>query len=132
MSCSGAKVNGKIKSIREQLHTGDIVEIMSNKNQKPSQDWLNIVVSAKARSHIKTRLKEEEGKMSRAGREILERRMKNGQIELNDDILADLAKHFKKKSAGELLLPINYHTTYPKHNMIFLENGEISKVKENG
>jgi len=131
MSCSGAKVNGKIKSIREQLHTGDIVEIMSNKNQKPSQDWLNIVVSAKARSHIKTRLKEEEGKMSRAGREILERRMKNWKIELNDDILSDLAKHFKKKSTGELLIAINDNTIDPQDIKDFLENGESGKEAEN-
>lgn len=131
MSCSGAKVNGKIKSIREQLHTGDIVEIISNKNQKPSQDWLNIVVSAKARGHIKTRLKEEEGKMSRAGREILERRMKNWKIELNDDILSDLVKHFKKKSAGELLIAINDNTIDPQDIKDFLENGENGKEAEN-
>lgn len=131
MSCSGAKVNGKIKSIREQLHTGDIVEIISNKNQKPSQDWLNIVVSAKARGHIKTRLKEEEGKMSRAGREILERRMKNWKIELNDDILSDLVKHFRKKSAGELLIAINDNTIDPQDIKDFLESGENGKEAEN-
>ncbi len=107
VKCSGAKVNGKIVSIREELHTGDVVEIMSNKNQKPSADWLNIVVSSKARSRIKSKLKEEEGKLSKLGRETLERRMKNWKMELNDDILADLTKHFKMKSIGELCIGIN-------------------------
>ncbi len=107
MTCSGAKVNGKIKSIREKLHTGDVVEIMSRKDQKPSRDWLNIVISSKARSHIKSRLNEEEGKMSRLGREILERRMKNWKLELTEDTLSVLAKHFKMKSIGDFLISIN-------------------------
>ena len=107
MSCSGAKVNGKVKSIREELHTGDVVEIMSRKDQKPSRDWLNIVISSKARSHIKSRLKEEEGKMSRLGRETLERRMKNWKMELTDEVLSNLSKHFKMKSIGDFLIAIN-------------------------
>ncbi len=107
VKCSGAKVNGKVVSIREELHTGDVVEIMSNKNQKPSADWLNIVVSSKARSRIKAKLKEEEGKLSKLGRETLERRMKNWKMELNDDILSELTKHYKLKSIGELCIAIN-------------------------
>lgn len=107
VKCSGAKVNGKVVSIREELHTGDVVEIMSNKNQKPSADWLNIVVSSKARSRIKNKLKEEEGKLSKLGRETLERRMKNWKMELNDDILSELTKHYKMKSIGELCIAIN-------------------------
>ncbi len=107
VKCSGAKVNGKVVSIREELHTGDVVEIMSNKNQKPSADWLNIVVSSKARNRIKAKLKEEEGKLSKLGRETLERRMKNWKMELNDDILSDLVKNFKFKSIGDLCIAIN-------------------------
>ena len=107
VKCSGAKVNGKVVSIREELHTGDVVEIMSNKNQKPSADWLNIVVSSKARSRIKSKLKEEEGIQSRIGREILERRMKNWKMELNDDILSELTRHFKLRSIGELCMGIS-------------------------
>ena len=107
VKCTGAKLNGKVVSIREELHTGDVVEIMSNKNQKPSADWLNIVVSSKARSRIKSKLKEEEGKQSRIGREILERRMKNWKMELTDDILSELTKFFKLKSIGELCMGIS-------------------------
>ena len=106
VKCSGAKVNGKVVSIREELHTGDVVEIMSSKNQKPSADWLNIVVSSKARNRIKNKLKEEEGKLSGIGRELLERRMKNWKMELTDDILSDLTKHFKKKTISDLLIAV--------------------------
>lgn len=107
VKCSGAKVNGKVVSIREVLHTGDVVEIMSNKNQKPSADWLNIVVSSKARNRIKNKLKEEEGKMSRLGREALERRMKNWKMELTDDILSDLTKHYRQKTSSDFCVAIH-------------------------
>ena len=106
VKCCGAKVNGRIASIKDELHTGDVVEIMSNKNQKPSADWLKIVVSSKARNRIKAKLKEEEGKLIKLGRELLERRMKNWKLELNDDVLADIAKHYKMKASAEVFLAI--------------------------
>ena len=130
MTCSGAKVNGKVKSIREELHTGDVVEIMSNKNQKPSRDWLNIVVSAKARSHIKNKLKEEEGKMSRLGKEMLERRMKNWKMELTDETLVSLVKHFKMKSAGELFISINDYSIDLQDIKDFLSDEDKASLKE--
>ena len=129
MSCSGAKVNGKVKSIREKLHTGDIVEIMSRKDQKPSRDWLNIVISSKARSHIKSKLKEEEGKMSRLGRETLERRMKNWKMELTDEVLSILAKHFKMKSIGDFLIAVNDQTLDLQDIKEFL-SGNTAEEKE--
>lgn len=130
MSCSGAKVNGKVKSIREELHTGDVVEIMSRKDQKPSRDWLNIVISSKARSHIKSRLKEEEGKMSRMGRETLERRMKNWKMELTDEVLSNLAKHFKMKSIGDFLIAINDQEIDLQDIKEFLSSGVAEEKEE--
>ena len=106
VKCSGARVNGKIASIKDELHTGDVVEIMSNKNQKPSADWLKIVVSSKARNRIKAKLKEEETKLMKLGRELLERRMKNWKMELNDDVLADIAKHYKLKASADVYLAV--------------------------
>ena len=129
MNCSGAKVNGKVKSIREELHTGDVVEIMSRKDQKPSRDWLNIVISSKARSHIKSKLKEEEGKMSRMGRETLERRMKNWKLELTDEVLSNLAKHYKMKSIGDFLIAINDQTISLQDVKDFL-NGAAPEKEE--
>ncbi len=101
IKCSGAKINGKPASIRENLKTGDVVEVMSTKNQKPSMDWLNFVITSKAKAKIKQKIKEEEGKMSQMGRELLERRMNNWKLELNDDVLHLLSKHFKYKLIGD-------------------------------
>lgn len=102
IKCNGARVNGKVYSIRDTLKTGDVVEILSSKNQKPSADWLNIVVSSKAKNRIKAKLKEEEGKRIKDGREILERRMKNWKIELTDDVFTKILHDFKLKTVGEL------------------------------
>jgi len=101
LKCSGAKINGKPGSIREKLKTGDVVEIMSSKNQKPSSDWLNFVVSSKAKAKIKQKIKEEEGKQIQAGKELFERRMSNWKLEISDDLLNFLVKHYKYKTIGE-------------------------------
>ena len=93
--CTGARVNGKAVSIREKLKTGDVVEIMSGKNQKPSPDWLNFVVTSKARSRIKRELDEEEYKKSAAGRELLGRRLKNWKLEFPDDMITEYLKKHK-------------------------------------
>jgi len=102
LKCSGAKINGKPGSIREKLKTGDVVEIMSNKNQKPSSDWLNCVVSSKAKAKIKQKINEEEGKQIQAGKELFERRMSNWKLETSDDLLNYLLKYYKFKTIGEL------------------------------
>lgn len=128
VKCSGARVNGKIASIKDELHTGDVVEIMSNKNQKPSADWLKIVVSSKARNRIKAKLKEEEGKLMKLGRELLERRMKNWKMELNDDVLADIAKHYRMKASAEVFLAIYEEKIDLLDLKDFLTNGETEEV----
>ena len=129
VKCSGAKVNGRIASIKDELHTGDVVEIMSSKNQKPSADWLKIVVSSKARNRIKAKLKEEENKLMNLGREMLERRMKNWKLELNDDVLADIAKHYNMRASAEVFLAIYQEKIDLLQLKEFLTNGE---QEENG
>ena len=101
IKCSGGTVNGKMVPIREKLKTGDVVDIISNKNQKPSPDWLNIVVTSKARNKIKQKLKEEEYKRANLGKEILDRRLKNWKLVLNDEDLAILVKKYKFKTINE-------------------------------
>ena len=128
VKCCGAKVNGKIASIKDELHTGDVVEIMSNKNQKPSADWLKIVVSSKARNRIKAKLKEEEGKLITLGRELLERRMKNWKMELNDDVLADIAKHYKLRDSAEVFLAVYQEKIDLINLKDFLSKGEQEDV----
>ena len=97
--CTGGKINGKAVSIREKLKTGDVVEIMSGKNQKPSQDWLNFVVTSKARTRIKKELDEEEYKKAARGRELLGRRLKNWKLEFPDDMVSEYLK--KQKIASQ-------------------------------
>lgn len=101
LKCSGAKINGKLCSIREKLKTGDVVEVITSKNQRPSSDWLNFVVSSKAKAKIRQKLNEELGKQIQAGKELFERRMSNWKIDVNDEVLNFLVKQCKFKSIGE-------------------------------
>lgn len=96
--CTGGRVNGKGVSIKEKLQTGDVVEILSSKNQKPSSDWLNWVVSSKARNKIKLELDAEVRKNAAEGREMLERRLKNWKMELSDGFLNEIMHHLKYTS----------------------------------
>jgi len=101
--CTGARVNGKAVSIKEKLHTGDVVEIMTGKNQRPTQDWLGWVVTSKAKSRIKHELKEAEFKKAAEGRELLERRLKNWKLELPDTMMRELMKKYKYSSINSFL-----------------------------
>ena len=98
IKCTGGKINGKAVRINEKLKTGDVVEIMSGKNQKPSSDWLNIVVTTKARNKIRQKLSEVEFQKAADGKEMLGRRLKNWKMELSDDVMAELLKRLKYKT----------------------------------
>ena len=98
VKCTGGKINGKAVRINEKLKTGDVVEIMSGKNQKPSSDWLNIVVTTKARNKIRQKLSEVEFQKASDGKEILGRRLKNWKMELTDDVMAEILKRLKYKT----------------------------------
>lgn len=106
MRCVGARINGKNTTIKEQLKTGDIVEIQTAKNQTPKSDWLNYVVTTKARARIKQKLREDETQLAGLGKEMLERRLKNWKLTLNDDVLALLIKHYKLKVITDLYAQI--------------------------
>ena len=100
IKCTGGKVNGKAVPIKEKLNTGDVVEIMSSKNQKPSQDWLNFVVTNKARTKIRQKLSEAEFQKASEGKELLERRLKNWKLELDDETLAAIMKKLQYKNVN--------------------------------
>ena len=110
LKCTAGKVNGKIVPIREKLKTGDVVEIITNKNQKPSGDWLNFVVTGKARSKIRQKLKEEEFKLASAGKEMLDRRLKNSKLELPDEMLNRITKKFNYKTINEFYAAVGNGT----------------------
>ncbi|MDR2848909.1 MAG: RelA/SpoT family protein [Bacteroidales bacterium] len=101
-SCVSGKVNGKNVPIRHVLQNGDRVEINTFKNQKPNADWLNVVVTSKARNRIKALLKDEERKMSEQGREILTRRFKNWKLSFDDNALKIIQKIQKVKTYTEV------------------------------
>ena len=98
IKCTGGKINGKAVRINEKLNTGDIVEIMSGKNQKPSPDWLNIVATTKARNKIRQKLSEAEFKKAADGKEMLGRRLKNWKMELEDETMAAILKKLQYKT----------------------------------
>jgi GTP pyrophosphokinase len=99
--CTGGKVNGKAVPIKEKLKTGDVVEILSGKNQKPTRDWLNWVVSSKARNKIRQMLNQAEYEKAAEGKELLERRLKNWKLEFPDVLKAEFMKknHFDNENA---------------------------------
>ncbi len=92
--CVGARVNGKAVSIREKLATGDVVEILTSKNQHPNQDWLGWVVSSKARAKVKQALAVQEQNRAVDGKELLERRLKNWKLEFPDEMCTEFRKKY--------------------------------------
>ena len=110
IKCTGGKINGKAVPIKEKLKTGDIVEIMSGKNQKPSADWLNIVVTNKARTKIKQKMSEAEFQKAADGKEILGRRLKNWKMEVDDETMAALLKKYQFKTLNAFYAAIGDET----------------------
>ena len=101
--CVGGKVGGRVVPIKEQLHNGDICEVLTRKDQTPKADWLTICVTQKARSRIRAFLREEQQKHARLGREELERKLKNWKLDIAiDEAVAYLCKHFKVRRGNDL------------------------------
>lgn len=107
-SCTGAKVNNKIVPLKQELHNGDKVEIITSKVQKPKMDWLNYVVTTKAKNKIKRALKEEQFLEAEKGNEILRRKFKNWKITFNDENIDRLIRKYKLPSSIDLYGQI-YH-----------------------
>lgn len=104
--CIGAKVNHKLVPLSYKLQNGDQVEIITSGKQAPKEDWLNIVVTAKAKSKIKSSLKEEKRKIAENGKETLERKLKSLKITYNTDNLNKLTYFFKLQSTQDLFIGV--------------------------
>ncbi len=104
--CIGAKVNHKLVPLSYKLQNGDQVEIITSGKQVPKEDWLNIVVTAKAKSKIKSSLKEEKRKIAETGKETLERKLKSLKITYNTDNLNKLTYFFKLQSTQDLFIAV--------------------------
>lgn len=98
--CVGGKINGKNVPIREVLHSGDTVEILTQSNQTPKADWTNIVKTGRARAKIRQSLKGLQIKDGLYAKEILERKFRNRKVEMEDSVMSHLVKHlgFKEMS----------------------------------
>ena len=118
-TCTGGKVNNRAVPIREVLRNGDIVEVMTQKNQTPKADWLSFCVTSKARTRIKSFIREEQLKHARMGREELERKLKNWKINTPiDEVVAYLCRTLKVRTGREL------------HSMIALQKIDFTSIKE--
>ena len=118
-TCVGGKVNNRAVPIREVLRNGDIVEVLTQKNQTPKADWLGFVVTSKARNRIKAYLREEQAKHARMGREELERKLKNWKMPYTiDEAVAFLGKYYKLKTGTEV------------YGLIATQRLELGTVKE--
>jgi len=101
-TCNGARVNGRMVPIRHELTNGDKVEIFTSKKQSPRADWLNVVVTEKAKNKIRRYLKEEELKESEMGKGLLHRRLKNWKLPDNEMVIDMLVKEFKLENSLQL------------------------------
>lgn len=104
MKCLGAKVNGKLVPISYKLHNGDQIDILSSQNQKPKSDWLDFVVTSKAKSKIKAILNSEKSHLVEEGKETLQRKMRHAKINFNDEEINKMQKFFNLKTSQDLFL----------------------------
>ncbi len=104
--CIGAKVNNRLMPLSYQLQSGDQVEIITSSKQRPNEEWLRFVVTARARQKIKASLNEERKAIAMDGREILERKFKQHNIRFASDNISTLEKFYKVPSATELYFRI--------------------------
>ncbi len=99
--CIGAKINHRLVPISHKLNSGDQVEILTSEKQSPKEDWLSFVVTAKAKSKIKTALKEEKKILADQGKEILERKLRHIKMGASDFNMNDVLLYYKLPSAFE-------------------------------
>ena len=114
MKCLGAKVNGKLVPISYVLQNGDQIDILSSQNQKPKQDWLDIVITSKAKSRIKAALNSEKNNQVAEGKEIFQRKLRHAKINFTEEEVNNIQRYFNLKTSQDLFLKFyegSYDTT---------------------
>ena len=99
--CTGGRINGKVVSFRQQLKSGDQVEILSSSSQKPRQEWLSIVKTSRAKSKIRLALKETQVKEGLFAKEMLERKFKNRKVEQDESVMMHTIKKMGYKEVSD-------------------------------
>ncbi|GFZ87521.1 RelA/SpoT family protein [Aquaticitalea lipolytica] len=102
MKTRGAKVNGKLVPLSHELQSGDQVEILTSENAKPNQNWLDYATTSRARSKIKSSLKDEKKLVAEDGKELLRRKLKQLKITLDDKSINEMVVYFKLKTSLDL------------------------------
>ena len=127
--CTGAIVNNHNASMRQELHSGDQVTILTSANQTPKQAWLDYVVTGRAKSKIRQSLNEIEAKEAGIAKEMLERKFKNRKIDLNINYLNTVIKKMGFKDVSEFYRKVSEDQI--DFNGIF-ENYQLVLKRENG
>lgn len=109
--CIGAKINERNVQLRQTLNSGDQVEILTSNNQTPKQDWLNIVVTGKAKTKIRQALKEMQAKQGAFAKELLERKFKNRKIEYDEPTMMHVIKKMGFKVVTDFYKSLADETT---------------------
>ena len=106
LKCRGVKVNGKLVPLSFELSSGDQIEVITTSSNKPNARWLDFVITARARTKIKTALKEQEKKIAEEGKAILARKLRHLKINFNEKSLNELVVFFKLKTSFDLFFRI--------------------------
>ncbi len=106
LSCIGAKVNGKLMPLSHTLKSGDQVEIIRSNTQKPKEDWLKFVITARAKSKIKGALKDERKRIAKDGKEILKRRFTQMNVHFTSENIKVVEQWYGIKGGVELYFQI--------------------------
>jgi GTP pyrophosphokinase len=106
LKCRGAKVNGKLVPLSHSLKSGDQVEVLTATNNKPNVRWLDFVMTARARTKIKSALKAEEKKIAEEGKAILMRKLRHLKLSTNDKTIHEIATYFELKTSFDLFYRI--------------------------
>ncbi|MFD2567544.1 RelA/SpoT family protein [Pseudotenacibaculum haliotis] len=106
LKCRGAKVNGKLMPLSHELSSGDQIEVLTSANNKPNARWLDFVITARARSKIKTALKDEQKKIAEEGKAILSRKLRHLKISFDEKTVNELVNYFKLKTSFDLFFRI--------------------------
>jgi len=121
MRCIGTKVNGKLFPLSHELKSGDQVEVLTSSKQKPKEDWLAFVVTAKAKSNIKQALKEESRAIAAEGKELLDRKLKQWKVNTDNETVNRICKHFRLHTSQDLFIKVARRTLDFKDIRDFLD-----------
>ncbi|MFC3415529.1 RelA/SpoT family protein [Algoriphagus hitonicola] len=127
--CIGAKVNQRLVPINHKLKNGDQVEILTSNKQKPTEDWLNNVVTSRAKAKIKDALREDKKSAIGDGKEIVQRKLKQMKMEFNSETVDKLRAYFELKTANEFYYRVGKGIIDPTTIKSFKDFKENQKLK---